>query len=71
MLISLSAVFTWSAVTPSASKRSGSSETRTSRLTPPRRCTFCTPGSVSNSLVIVSSTNQDSSTSDMWGARTA
>ncbi len=67
---SRSAVLIWSAETPSACSRSGFREMRISRLTPPSRCTFCTPGTVSSSRVIVSSTNHDKSTGETCDAET-
>src|SRR5205823_3701012 len=54
---------TSAAVMPSACMRAGSSSTRISRLTPPPRCTCATPVTCSSRLVMVLSTNQDSSSS--------
>ena len=55
---------TCAAVTPSACMRAGSSSTRISRLTPPPRDTWATPSMPSSRLLMVLSTNQDSSSSE-------
>ena len=49
---------TWTADSPSACMRAGSSSTRISRLTPPLRVTCATPGTASSRLVTVLSMNQ-------------
>ncbi len=51
------------AVAWSASRRAGSSSTRTSRVAPPTRVTAPTPRTASSVRVTVSSTNQDSASS--------
>ena len=56
---------TSAAVAPSAWSLSGSSATRTSRITPPTRLTAPTPGTASRRRVSVSSTNHDSASSSM------
>jgi hypothetical protein len=52
-------------VAPSACRRSGSSSTRTSRVTPPTRDTLPTPRTPRMFLVTVLSTNQLSASSSM------
>jgi hypothetical protein len=49
----------------SASRRSGSTSTRTSRETPPTRATAPTPRTVSSALATSFSTNQDSASSSI------
>jgi hypothetical protein len=61
---------TWLAVTPRASSRSGRSATRISRSTPPTRFTCETPDTESSALATVSSTNQESCSSEKRGAAT-
>ena len=63
-----SCALTWSAPSLSASSRSARRATRTSRSTPPRRCTFCTPGTDSSSRLTTSSTNHETSTRPRLGA---
>ena len=63
-----SCALTWSAPSLSASSRSARRATRTSRSTPPRRCTFCTPGTDSSSRLTTSSTNHETSTRPGLGA---
>ena len=62
---------TAAAVTPSASSFSGSSETRISRSTPPKRFTSPTPLMLCNSRATVSSMNHDSFSVVMPGAEAA
>ena len=56
---------TSAALTRSASRRAGSSSTRTSRLTPPTRLTAPTPRTASSALLTVLSTNHDKASSSM------
>ena len=53
------------AVALSASRRAGSSSTRTSRVAPPTRVTAPTPRTASSARVTVSSTNHDSASSSI------
>ena len=58
------------AVTPSEAMRSGSRSTRTSRVAPPMRFTWPTPGTELISRITFRSTNHDSSVSLMFSALT-
>ena len=70
MLAARSCSFTWPAVMPRASSRSGFRATRISRSTPPTRFTMATPGMESRDFATESVTNQDRLAWSIAGAAT-